>query len=193
MHDPVNSPEMVGAAEEATRPVVTALSSPWSLYTPQDAATAAVGLFVQLDTKQRPCRSSGARPDGSPSAVRRPWRHSSRCPSRFGPWSSITRPAPCALDAAPPSPPIPADVHATAVAVAEQHTDFVTPNRCHKVGAFEDPEDGFGYGITLHTAEEEYTFYRGNWAWSLAKDSDGRDLGDGSTVCDAHETLSVCL
>ncbi|MFJ5049747.1 hypothetical protein [Streptomyces sp. NPDC088719] len=41
--------------------------------------------------------------------------------------------------------------------------------------------------------EEEYTFYRGDCAWSLVKDSDGRDLGDGSTVYDAHETLSVSL
>lgn len=52
---------------------------------------------------------------------------------------------------------------------------------------------GCGCEITLHTVEEESTFYRGDCAWSLVKDSDGRDLGDGSTVYDAHETLSVSL
>ncbi|WP_371621575.1 hypothetical protein OG245_00690 [Streptomyces sp. NBC_01116] len=38
-----------------------------------------------------------------------------------------------------------------------------------------------------------YTFYRGDCAWSIVKDSDGRDLGDGSAVYDAHEALSVNL
>ncbi|MEU5136995.1 hypothetical protein [Streptomyces californicus] len=106
------------------------------------------------------------------------------------------RPALRALDTAPASAPIPADVHATVVAVAEQHTGTVTLNRRHEDGAFDDPENGFGCGcdITLHTAEEEeYTFHRGDCAWSIVKDSDGRDLGDGSTVYDAHETLSVSL
>ncbi|MER5554866.1 hypothetical protein ABT001_24885 [Streptomyces sp. NPDC002793] len=61
-----------------------------------------------------------------------------------------------ALDAAPASALIPADVHETVVAVAEQHTSTVTLNRHHEVGAFEDPEDGFrcGCDITLHTAED---------------------------------------
>ncbi|MEU5416687.1 hypothetical protein [Streptomyces clavifer] len=51
-----------------------------------------------------------------------------------------------ALDAAPASAPIPADVHATVVALAEQHTGTVTLNRRHEDGAFKDPEDGFGCG-----------------------------------------------
>ncbi|MCG7522957.1 hypothetical protein MHW47_00610 [Streptomyces sp. OfavH-34-F] len=49
LNDPVDSVEMISTAEETARAVVTALSSPWSLYTPQDAATAAAGLFVQLE------------------------------------------------------------------------------------------------------------------------------------------------
>ncbi|WP_432106020.1 hypothetical protein [Streptomyces sp. bgisy091] len=34
---------------------------------------------------------------------------------------------------------------------------------------------------------------RSDCAWSTVKGSDGRDLGDGSTVYDAHEILSVSL
>ncbi|MFF0191412.1 hypothetical protein ACFYT5_00490 [Streptomyces anulatus] len=79
--------------------------------------------------------------------------------------------------------------------LTKQHTGTVTLNRHHEEGAFEESEDGFGCGcdITLHTAKEKYTFYRGDCAWSIVKDSEGRDLGGGSTVYDAHETLSVSL
>ncbi|MEU5288501.1 hypothetical protein AB0G97_31490 [Streptomyces sp. NPDC020755] len=212
MHDPVDSLEMVSAAVETTGAVVTALSSPWSLYTPYDAATAAAGLFVQLEHQAEALQELGR------AVGRIAGRGETVLPAPAGPGQEanladalaalqsvseqvralVAQHAPGtvrALDAAPASAPIPADVHETVVAVAGQHTGTVTLNRRHEVGAFEDPEDGFGCGcdITLHTAEEEYTFYRGDCAWSIVKDSDGRDLGDGSTVYDAHETLSVSL
>ncbi|WP_405417542.1 hypothetical protein [Streptomyces microflavus] len=220
MHDPVDSLEMVSAAVETTGAVVTALSSPWSLYTPQDAATAAAGLFVQLEHQAEALQELGR------AVGRIAGRGETVLPAQAGPGQPanladalaalqsvsqqiralVAQHAPGtvrALDAAPASAPIPADVHETVVAVAEllteQHTGTVTLNRRHEDGAFEDPEDGFGCGcgcgcdITLHTAEEEYTFHRGDCAWSIVKDSDGRDLGDGSTVYDAHETLSVSL
>ncbi|MDF9808972.1 hypothetical protein M2436_007519 [Streptomyces sp. HB372] len=216
MHDPVDSVEMVSAAEETTRAVVTALSSPWSLYTPQDAATVAAGLFIQLEHQAEALQELGR------TVGRIAGRGETVLPAPAGPGQSenladalaalqsvseqvralVAQHAPGTvrgLDAAPASAPIPADVHETVVAVAEllaeQHTGTVTLNRRHEEGAFEDPEDGFGCGcdITLHTAEDEYTFYRGDCAWSIVKDSDGRDLGDGSTVYNAHETLSVSL
>ncbi|MEU0309135.1 hypothetical protein [Streptomyces cyaneofuscatus] len=216
MHDPVDSLEMVSAAEETTRAVVTALSSPWSLYTPQDAATAAAGLFVQLEHQAEALQELGR------AVGRIAGRGETVLPAPAGPGQPanladalaalqsvseqvralVAHHAPGtvrALAAAPASAPLPADVHETVVAVAEllamQHTSTVTLNRRHEDGAFEDPEDGFGCGcdITLHTPEEEYTFYRGDCAWSIVKDSDGRDLGDGSTIYDAHETLSVSL
>ncbi|WP_327391295.1 hypothetical protein OG728_39670 (plasmid) [Streptomyces microflavus] len=216
MHDPVDSLEMVSAAEETTRAVVTALSSPWSLYTPQDAATAAAGLFVQLEHQADALQELGravGRIAGRGETVL-PDQAGSGQPANLADALAalqsvseqvralVAHHAPGtvrALDAAPASAPIPADVHETVVAVAEllamQHTGTVTLNRRHEDGAFEDPEDGFGCGcdITLHTPEEEYTFYRGDCAWSIVKDSDGRDLGDGSAIYDAHETLSVSL
>ncbi|WP_238565365.1 MULTISPECIES: hypothetical protein [unclassified Streptomyces] len=216
MHDPVDSLEMVSAAVETTGAVVTALSSPWSLYTPQDAATAAAGLFVQLEHQAEALQELGR------AVGRIAGRGETVLPAPAGPGQEanladalaalqsvsqqvralVAQHAPGtvrALDAAPASAPIPADVHATVAALAEllteQHTGTVTLNRRHEDGAFEDLEDGFGCGcdITLHTAEENYTFYRGDCAWSIVKDSDGRGLGDGSTVYDAHETLSVSL
>lgn len=48
MCDPRDSVEMACAAAETAEAVATALSSPWALYTPQDAATIASALFVQL-------------------------------------------------------------------------------------------------------------------------------------------------
>ncbi|MFE1365630.1 hypothetical protein ACFW84_15495 [Streptomyces anulatus] len=62
---------------------------------------------------------------------------------------------------------------AVAGLLTKQHTGTVTLNRHHEEGAFEESEDGFGCGcdITLHTAEEEYSFYRGDCTWSIVKDS----------------------
>ncbi|WLQ69338.1 hypothetical protein [Streptomyces glycanivorans] len=216
LHDPVDSLEMVSAAVETTGAVVTALSSPWSLYTPQDAATAAAGLFVQLEHQAEALQELGGavgriagRGETVLPAPAEPGQEANLADALAALQSVsqqvralVAQHAPGivrALDAAPASAPIAADVHATVVAVAElltkQHNGTVTLNRRHEDGAFEDPEDGFGCGcdITLHTTEEEYTFYRGDCAWSIVKDSDGRDLGDGSTVYDAHETLSVSL
>ncbi|MGW1658048.1 hypothetical protein [Streptomyces atratus] len=211
MHDPRDSVEMVSAAEETTQAVVTALSSPWSLYTPH-----AAGLFVQLEHQAEALQELGR------AVSRIAGRGETVLPTPAGPGQPanlsdalavlqsvseqvralVARHAPGtvhALDAAPGSAPIAADVHETLAAVAgllaEQHDGTVTLNRRHKEGAFEDPEDGFGCGcdITLHTAEEEYNFYRGDSQWSLVKESDGRELSDSSTVYDAHETLSVSL
>ncbi|MFI1189801.1 hypothetical protein [Streptomyces californicus] len=216
MHDPVDSLEMVSAAVETTGAVVTALSGPWSLYTPQEAATAAAGLFVQLEHQAEALQELGQ------AVGRIAGRGETVLPAPAGPGQPanlanalaalqsvseqvralVARHAPDAvraLDAAPASAPLPADVHATVVAVAEllagQHTGTVTLNRHHEDGEFEDPEDGFGCGcdITLRTPEEGYTFYRDDCAWSIVKDSDSRDLGNGSTVFYTAETLSVSL
>lgn len=216
MHDPRDSVGMVSAAEETTQAVVTALSSPWSLYTPQDAATVAAGLFVQLEHQAEALQELGR------AVGRIAGRGETVLPAPAGPGQPanladalaalqsvseqvralVARHAPAtvrALDAAPASAPIGADVHETVVAVAgllaEQHDGTVALNRRHEDGAFEDPDDGFGCGcdITLHTAEEEYTFYRGDSEWSLVKESDGRELSDGSTVYDTHDSLSVSL
>ncbi|MFE7436620.1 hypothetical protein ACFU78_26900 [Streptomyces tendae] len=102
-----------------------------------------------------------------------------------------------ALHAAPASAPRPTDVHETVVAVAallaEQHDQGVTLNQSHEDGEFEDPDDGFGCGcdVTVLTAEEEYSFHRGDSEWSLIRESDGRKLSDGSVVYDTFETLST--
>ncbi|MFE9459524.1 hypothetical protein [Streptomyces californicus] len=216
MHGPVDSLEMVSAAVETTGAVVTALSSPWSLYTPQDAATAAAGLFVQLEHQANALQELGhavgriaGRGETVLSAPAGPGQEANLADALAALRSVseqvralVAQHAPGtvrALDAAPASVPLPADVHATVVAVAGllagQHTGTVTLNRRHEEGVFEDPEDGFGCGcdITLRTPEEGYTFYRDDCAWSIVKDSDGRDLGNGSTVYDTAGILSVRL
>ncbi|MFJ6615062.1 hypothetical protein ACIQPT_32860 [Streptomyces sp. NPDC091289] len=216
MHDPRDSVEMLSASEETTRAVVTALSSPWSLYTPQDAATVAAGLFVQLEHQAEALQELGR------AVGRIAGRGETVLPAPAGPGqpanladalaalrsvseqvrSLVARHAPGivrTLDAAPASAPIGADMHETVAAVAglltEQHDGTVTLNRHHEDGEFEDPDDDFGCGcdITFHTAEDVYTFHRGDSEWSLVKESDGRELSDGSTVYDTYDTLSVSL
>ncbi|MFE2094182.1 hypothetical protein [Streptomyces sp. NPDC059460] len=214
MHDPRDSVEMVCAAEETTAAVVTALSSPWSLYTPQDAATVASGLFVQLqhhaDALQELGRAVGRIAERG--EVELPAPAVPGQPANLGDALAalqsmseqvrglVTRHASTtvrALHAAPGSAPVPADVHETVVAaaalLAEQHGGAVRLNRRHEDGAYED--DGFGCGcdITLVTGNEEYNFHRGDSEWSLIRESDGRELPDGSTVYDTHETLSITL
>jgi hypothetical protein len=83
-HDPADSVEMACAAAETTWASGQALSNPWSLYTPQDAATVASALFVQLQYTPTPSRNSRARSAGSSSEAR------PNCPPRPVPGSQRT-------------------------------------------------------------------------------------------------------
>ncbi|MEU1223062.1 hypothetical protein [Streptomyces microflavus] len=217
LHDPVGSMEMIGAAEETTRAVVTALSSPWALYTPQDAATAAAGLFIQLEHQAQalqelaraveriaargetvlPAPAGPGQPANLADALAALQRVSEQIRSLVAENASATVRA---LEAAPASAPLGADVHTTVAAVAvllaEQHPGTVTLNRHTDDAAFEEPDDGDGWcgcSITFHSTEDEYTFYRGDGMWSLLRESDRRDLGDGHVVHDARETLPILL
>ncbi|MFG2767844.1 hypothetical protein [Streptomyces rubiginosohelvolus] len=217
LHDPVGSVEMIGAAEETTGAVVTALSSPWSLYTPQDAATAAAGLFIQLEHQAEalqelgravgriagrgetvlPAPAAPGQPANLADALATLQRVSEQVHSLIAENASATV---SALEAAPASAALGADVHTTVAAVAvllaEQHPGTVTLNRHADDAAFEDIDDSDGWcgcSITLHSAEDEYTFYRGDCEWSVLRESDRRDLGDGHVVYDARETLPILL
>ncbi|MGV9884755.1 hypothetical protein [Streptomyces sp. NPDC003006] len=214
MCDPRDSVEMACAAAETAEAVVTALSSPWALYTPQDAATVASALFVQLQhTADALGELGGAlgrigeRGETQMSAPAGPGQ-----PANLGDALATLRSVSeqihglaarhasttvRALHAAPASAPRPADVHETVAAVAallaEQHGQAVTLNRHHEDGESEDPDDEFGCGcdVTILADDEEYTFHRGDSEWSLTQESDGRELPDGTIVYDAYETLST--
>jgi hypothetical protein len=213
MCDPRDSVEMACAAAETAEAVVTALSSPWALYTPQDAATVASALFVQLQhtadafkelgralgqiaergETQVPAPAGPGQPANLGDALAALGSVSEQIHGLAARHASATVRA---LHAAPASAPRSADVHETVVAVAallaEQHGLEVTLNRRHD-GAFVGPDDGFGCGcdVTILTADEEYNFHRGDSEWSITRESDGRKLSDGSIIYEAFETLST--
>ncbi|WP_405816749.1 hypothetical protein [Streptomyces sp. NBC_00040] len=217
MHDPVDSIEMACTAAETAGAVVQALESPWALYTPQDAATVASALFVQLqhsaDALLELRRSVGrivergeadlvapagaGQPANLADALKTLQSLSDTIHGLVARHASTTVRA---LDAALGSAPVPADAHQAVVAVAallaEQHEGEVTLNTRHEDGDY-DPQsdDGFGCGcdVTVLDAEEVYNFHRGDSEWSVTRDSDGRELPDGSTVFDTRETLSTSL
>jgi hypothetical protein len=210
MCDSRDSVEMACAAAETAEAVVTALSSPWALYTPQDAATVASALFVQLQhtaealaevghiaergETQVPAPASPGQPANLADALATLRSVSEQIHGLAAQHASTTVRA---LYAAPVSAPRPADVHETVVAVAallaEQHGQKVTLNRRHEDDEFEDRDDGFGCGcdVTILAADEEYNFHRGDSEWSLIRESDGRKLSDGSIIYEAFETLST--
>ncbi|MFI8392803.1 hypothetical protein [Streptomyces sp. NPDC085540] len=217
MHDPVDSVEMACTAAETAGAVVRALESPWALYTPQDAATVASALFVQLqhsaDALLELRRSVGrivGRGEAdlvAPAAAGQPANLADALKALHSLSDTIhglvARHASTtvrALDSAPGSAPVPADTHQTVVAVAallaEQHEGEVTLNTCHAEGDY-DPQtdDGFGCGcdVTVLDSDEVYNFHRGDSEWSLTRDSDGRELTDGTTGFDTRETLSTSL
>ncbi|WP_318212274.1 hypothetical protein [Streptomyces sp. SJL17-1] len=217
MCDPRDSVEMVCAGAETAEAVVTALSSPWSLYTPQDAATVASALFVQLrhtaDALQELGRAVGRVAERGEAVV--PAAAGAGQPANLGDALATLRAVSGqihglvarhasttvrALHAAPGTAPVPADAHeavaAVAALLAEQHDRAVTLNTRHADGEYEPESDGgFGCGcdVTILAAGEEYNFHRGDSEWSLTRESDGRELSDGSTVYGTHETLSTTL
>ncbi|MFD3728780.1 hypothetical protein [Streptomyces sp. NPDC058671] len=216
MCDPRDSAEIACAATETAEAVVAALSSPWSLYTPQDAATVASAFFVQLQQNadalkelgqavgrivergeaELPAPAGAGQPANLTDALEALRSVSEQIHGLVARHASTTVRA---LHDAPGSAPVPADVHETVVAVAdllaEQHDQAVTLTRRHEDGTYEDSDDGFGCGcdVTVLADGEEYNFHRGDSEWSLTRESDGRKLSDGSTVYSAYKTLSTSL
>ncbi|MGW4954799.1 hypothetical protein [Streptomyces parvulus] len=214
MCDPRDTVEMACAATQTAEAVVTALSSPWALYTPQDAATVTSALFVQLQHTADAFKMLGhalgqiakrgemplpapAGPEQSANLGDALITLRSMSEQIHGLTARHAATTVRALHIAEASAPRPADAHETVAAVATllngQLGQAVTLNRRHADGEFEDPNDGFGCGcdVTIRTAADEYNFHRGDSEWSLTRESDGRGLSDGSVVYDAFETLST--
>ncbi|WP_329449120.1 hypothetical protein OG906_40985 (plasmid) [Streptomyces sp. NBC_01426] len=216
MDDPVDSIEMACTAAETAGAVVRALESPWALYTPQDAATVASALFVQLqhsaDAFLELRRSVGRIVERGEADLVAP---AAGKPANLGDaletlqalsdtlHGLVARHASTtvrALEAAPGSALVPTDSHQTMAAVAAllagQHDGKVALNTRHEDGDY-DPQDddscGCGCDVTILDADEEYNFHRGDSEWSVTRASDGRDLTDGSTVFGTWETLSTSL
>ncbi|MFE0777108.1 hypothetical protein [Streptomyces sp. NPDC058861] len=216
LSDPEDTVEMACAAAETAGASVTALSGPWSLYTPQDAATVASALLVQLRN------NADALTELTRAVGRIVERGEAELPAPAGPGQPanladvlatlrtvadtvhglVDRHASTtvrALYAAPSTAALPEDVHETVLAVAallaEQHDQEVTLNRRHPDGAYEGDDSGFGCGcnITIAANGEECTLYYGDSEWVLARESDGRKLPDGSTVFSNCENLSTTL
>ncbi|MGW2113077.1 hypothetical protein [Streptomyces sp. NPDC001948] len=211
------SVEMACAAAETAGALVQTLSNPWSLYTPQDAATVASALFVQLqysaDALQELACAVGRIVERGEAELPAP--AAAGQPANLGDALEALRSVSDvihglaardasatvrALHATPSSAPVPADAHQTVVAVAalltEQHDGAVTLNTYHEEGAYDPKSDGgFGCGcdVTIVGDDEEYNFHRGDSEWSVTRESDGQKLPDGSTAYDTYETLSTTL
>lgn len=216
LHDPEDSMAMACAAAETAGASAQALSSQWSLYTPQDAAAVASALFVQLrhgaDALTELARSAGriiergeaelpapsgpGQPANLADAMAALRRVSDTVHDLVDRHASTTVRA---LHTAPSTALLPGDAHETVVAVAallaEQHDQAVTLNQRHPDGAYKDADDGFGCGcdITIASDREQYDFHRGDSEWSLSRESDGQKLSDGSTAFSTWETLSTTL
>ncbi|MET8816439.1 hypothetical protein ABZW47_31115 [Streptomyces sp. NPDC004549] len=216
LHDPKDSRDMAYAAAETAGASAQALSSQWSLYTPQDAATVASALFMQLrngaDALTELARSTGriiergeaelpapagpGQPTNLADALAALQKVSDAVHDLVDRHASTTVHA---LHTAPGTAPLPRDAHETVVAVAalltEQHDQAVTLNQRHPDGAYRDADDGFGCGcgITIASDDETYDFRRGDSEWSLTRESRGRKLPDGSVVFSTWETLTTTL
>ncbi|MGP3991501.1 hypothetical protein [Streptomyces sp. 3N207] len=215
--DPEDSAEVACAATETTEAVVTALSHEWALYTPQEAATVASALFLQLqhsaDALAALRRAVGhiaergetelldsagpGQPANLADALQQLHRASNdlhRLVSRHA--STTVR----ALAAAKSCAPIPRNAHETIVAVArlleDQHDDQVQLNERHGPGE-DDPaaDDVFGCScdITVTSKGETFSFHRGDCAWSLLRDADGRPQADGSILYSNWSSTSTSL
>lgn len=215
--DPEDTVHMACAAAETAQATVTALSHEWALYTPQDAATAASALFVQLQ----------ANADALAALRRAIGRMAQRgevvIPQPAGPGqmenlsdaldrilelandvyrlvdrnaSTVVR----SLHAATGTAALPENAHETLVAVAallsDQHDGQVTVNQRHAEDEYDPSADG-GFGcscdVTIISHGEEYSFNRGDSEWSLIRLSDGVKGADGYTHFSNWDSLSTSL
>ncbi|MFI8326334.1 hypothetical protein [Streptomyces sp. NPDC085529] len=216
LNDPRESVEMACAAAETADASAQALSSTWSLYTPQDAAVVASALLVQLRN------NADALTELVRAVGRLVERGEAELPAPAGPGQSanladaltalrtvsdtvhglVDRHASTtvrALHAASGTAVLPCDVHETVVAVAtllaEQYDREVTLNRRHPDGMYEDDGSGFGCGcdVTIAADGEEFNFHRGDSEWALTRESDGKEQDGGVTTFSTWETLSTTL
>jgi hypothetical protein len=204
--DPVDAIEMACAATETTAATVTALSHPFALYTPHDAATIASALFLQL---QHSAAALTALRRGIEAMAQRgdtdvPDPAGPDQPSNLGNALQqlhhtaddidqlISRHAPttiAALAGAGNRAPIPRNAHETLVAVsrllAEQLDDTAKLLENHDLDDY-DPADDDDFGcacaIRISSGSETFLFDRGDHVWCLLRESDGQRLPDGSVT-----------
>ncbi|WP_424215810.1 hypothetical protein ACN20G_27015 (plasmid) [Streptomyces sp. BI20] len=212
--DPEESLLMACAAAETADATTRALSSPWSLYTPRQAATVASALFVQLRQNAASLQELGR------AIERIGERGDVELPDPAGPGQPpnlataletlgalaeqleglVARHAGATVDAiraAAPSTSHPADAHETLVAVAalltEQAEGRVTLMRAHADGEYVPDSDGepdCGCQVTIHEKVEEYTLHRGEHEWNVIRQSDVIPTPDGGAYADTWSTLS---
>ncbi|WLQ38378.1 hypothetical protein P8A18_33155 (plasmid) [Streptomyces castrisilvae] len=216
LNDPGQSVEMACAAAETADAAAQALSSTWSLYTPQDAAAVASALLVQLQNNadalaelvravgrlvergeaELPAPASPGQPANLADALTALRTVADTVNGLVDRHASTTVRA---LDAAPGTAVLPGDVHETVVAVAallaEQYDQEVTLNQRHPDGTYEDDDSGFGCGcdVTIAAGREEFTFHHGDSEWALTRESDGKQQAGGVTTFSTWETLSTTL
>ncbi|MEU8522470.1 hypothetical protein [Streptomyces sp. NBC_01216] len=215
MHNPRDSVDMACAAAGTTEAVMTALSSPWALYTPQDAATVASVLFVQLQRTADALQATGQAveriadrgetPMPAPAGAGQPANLADALASlrsvREQIHGLIARHAPPAVRAlyeAPTSAPVTPNAHETLTAVAallsERLDETVTLNRRHEDGEYAPSSDagcGCGCDVTILANAEEYSFYRGDSRWMVVRESDGVEQSDGYMFYGTQEALST--
>ncbi len=216
LNDPEDTVEMTCAAAETAGAAGQALSSTWSLYPPQDAATVASALLVQLrhnadaltelvgavgriverGEAELPVPAGTGEPANLADALATLRTVATTVNGLVDRHASTTVRA---LHAAPSTAVLPADVHETVGAVAallaKQHDQEVTLNRRHLDGAYEDDGSGFGCGcdVTIAADGEEFNFHRGDSEWALTRESDGKERSGGVTTFSNWETLSTTL
>ncbi|MGW7003682.1 hypothetical protein ACWGCW_12835 [Streptomyces sp. NPDC054933] len=213
-NDPECTIEMACAAAEASEAVTHALDHQWALYTPQQAATVASALFVQLSATvdslhnmRQVLGEMAARGDvdrirtvgqaeaggGLAQVVGRLGEVAQQLEAVVdGHAEASVR----ALHGVRSTASLPTNVHETIAAVAALLGESATLNVRHEPGAYDlETDRGFGCGcqIDIMHQGEKYIFGRGDCCWSLVCESDGRPMSDGSVVYDACAELATSL
>ncbi|MFD9574532.1 hypothetical protein ACFWBI_32515 [Streptomyces sp. NPDC059982] len=188
-NDPVETIALSIAGAEAAEALTEALASEWALYTPEQITATASAVFSQLDgvlanlqaIKDTLDRMEARRETAFTAIAHDRLKHAAAAVEfarGFAPGVID------ALHSLPRMVELPRDAHELLAAVAGLLGPDAELRTVHEPGAYREDDSGFGCGCEVLIARDGdvWSLHRGDSAWNMTRESEGKAQPDGSTL-----------
>jgi hypothetical protein len=196
-NDPVETIALSIAGAEAAEALAEALESEWALYTPGQLTATASAVFSQLEGVLANLRALSATLDRMEARQETAFTDTAR--DRLEHVAAAVdfarNFAPGVIDALQSLPELvelPTDAHELLVAVAGLLGSDAELRAFHEPGAYQEDDSGFGCGceVLITHDDDVWNLHRGDSSWLLARESEGEQLPDGSTIFSSWTDLA---
>ncbi|MFF3326497.1 hypothetical protein [Streptomyces sp. NPDC002889] len=188
-HDPVETIALSIAGAEAAEALTQALEREWALCTPTQLTATASAVFSQLEGVLANLHALRATLDRMEARQETAFTDTTRDRLKhvaaavdfargFAP-GVIS-----ALRSLPELVELPTDAHELLAAVASLLRPDAEFRAFHEPGAYREDDSGFGCGCEVLITHDGHiwSLHRGDSAWNMTRESDGKQQPDGSTI-----------